>query len=222
MELYCQSRITNAHYRCDQYRWGCHSRVSLPSRFLAFILGLLQAWLIWAGSGTGLAAAPPAGANQFKAVFLLNFVQFVEWPTNIHSAANSPIIIGIAGQDPFGPLLEEVLKDEKIGGHPLVPQRFKPEDDPGACQVLFISASESGRFQTWLEKVKGRPVLTVSDLEGFAQQGGMINFVIEGKKLRFQINPSQAAQAGLKISSKLLRLALVVEHEAPPKTRRKP
>jgi hypothetical protein len=195
---------------------GRSSRVSHQNCSSSFALGLILALLVWAGQ----AAAPTAGEYQFKAVFLLNFVQFIEWPTAVHAATNSPITIGIVGEDPFGSALEEALRGETVGGHPLRAQRFTPEDDLSSCQVLFISSSEKARFNSLLAKLKGCPVLTVSEVEGFAQSGGMINFVIEGKKLRFQINPKQAALAGLKVSSKLLRLALVVEDEVPEKSKR--
>ena len=228
MKEWCKTfifKVLAASWMRGGYAGSCmrHStRVPAHNRTSAVALGLVHALLICAGTGAGLAAAPTAAEYQFKAVFLFNFVQFIEWPTNVYAATNAPIIIGVVGEDPFGPALEEALRGETVSGHPLRAQRFKPEDDLSSCQVVFISSSEQARFDSLLAKLKGRPVLTVSEVEGFAQSGGMINFVIENKKLRFQINPKQAAQAGLKVSSKLLRLAIVVEDEAPEKTHRKP
>jgi len=131
-------------------------------------------------------------------------------------------VIGIAGENPFGPALEEVIRGERVGGHPLQVQIFRPTDDLDRCQVLFIGAAEAQQVNSWLAKVKGLPVLTVSELEGFAQHGGMINFVIEDKKLRFQVNPAVATKAGLKISSKLLRLAIVVSGGGSETSEKKP
>jgi hypothetical protein len=101
-----------------------------------------------------------------------------------------------------------VVRGERVGERELVVQRTDGLDDLDACHVLFISRSERKRLQKVLARVEGRPVLTVADMEGFLRAGGVINFVQEDSRVRFLINREAAERGGLRISSKLLRLAM--------------
>lgn len=148
---------------------------------------------------------------QIKATFLFNFAQFVEWPTNTFSNADEPFCIGILGDDPFGAFLDETVHGEKINGHPLVVQRYHHAEEIGNCQLLFVSHSEAGRFEEILAGLKNKNVLTVGDTAGFCKAGGIIRFVTEQNKIHFRINPEGAKNANLAVSSKLLRLAEMVQ-----------
>jgi hypothetical protein len=119
-------------------------------------------------------------------------------------------VIGVLGDDPFGSYLDETVRGEKVNGHPLVVRRFKRTEDLAGCHVLFVTRSEGTRLQQVLSGLKGRSVLTVSDLEDFSRRGGMIRFVIEDNKTRLRINVEAAKAARLTISSKLLRPAQIV------------
>lgn len=147
---------------------------------------------------------------QLKAVFLFNFAQFVDWPATAFSADESPLIIGILGEDPFGTVLDDTIRDELVGRRPLVVQRYRRIEEIATCHVLFISKSESARLETILSALKDRPVLTVSDADRAAQRGVMIRLLTEKKKIRLRINLDSAKMAGLTISSKLLRPAEIV------------
>jgi hypothetical protein len=168
-------------------------------------------WLICAGSDAGRTAPAPATEYQLKAVFLFNFVQFVEWPASVHATKDSPIVIGIVGEDPFGAALDKTVQGEKVSGRSLEVRRFKEGDDVTACHLLFIPGSAKDHAGDLLQKLQGRPVLTVSETPGFAERGGVINLVMADKKVRFEANPQTAARQGLKLSSKLLQLARVVQ-----------
>jgi len=161
-----------------------------------------------------LAAAAPqereAPEYEIKAAFLYNFASFVEWPSSAFPDKESPFTVGVLGQDPFGSGLEEAFKGKTVNGRRIAVRRGSDVKELGACQVLFVSASEKERAAKILEALKGRPTLTVGDLSGFAALGGCINFYVEGKKVRFEINPEAAKRANLTLSSKLLRLARVV------------
>jgi len=148
---------------------------------------------------------------QVKAVFLFNFTQFVEWPTNAFPDARVPLTIGVLGDDPFGNFLKETVRGEKAGGRPIIVKHFSSAENLGNCQVLYISASEAKKVKTILAALKGRQILTVSDTVEFAENGGAIRFVTEQNKIHFRINLEAAKKAGLTISSKLLRLAEIVE-----------
>jgi hypothetical protein len=167
---------------------------------------------------------------QLKAAFLYNFIMFVEWPKEKTPDANEPIIIGILGQDPFGNAFDPV-KDRKVKGRDVTIRRFgKWEDlkklsqeelnkqitDIRKCHLLFICNSEKPLLKEIINVAKDHNILTVGDMENFLEPGsGIIRFVIEDDKIRFEINATAAANAKLKIRSQLLRLAKKVIKESP-------
>jgi hypothetical protein len=175
----------------------------------------VAALLAWAGLVGPAAAAPPAPAPEYaiKAVFLFNFAQFVDWPETAFASATSPIVIGVLGDDPFGPYLDDLVRPEKIGGRPLAVRRFRRPEEVGECQILFVSRALAGRFDQIKPRLAGRNLLTVADVEGFCQQGGIVLFVTENGKIRLRINTEAAKAAGLTISSKLLRSATLYTPE---------
>jgi hypothetical protein len=157
------------------------------------------------------AQAPTFKENAVKAVFLFNFAQFVEWPPQAFSAPQSPLVIGVLGQDPFGRLLYEAVNGEMVRGHTLVVERYRRVEEIKTCHILFISPSESEKYDDIFAKLQGRAILTVGDSEGFARRGGMIRFVTEEKRIRLRVNLAAARAAKLTISSKLLRQAEIVD-----------
>jgi hypothetical protein len=159
------------------------------------------------------AQAEGVGEYQVKAAFLYNFAKFVEWPPEAMPKANAPLILGVVGEDPFGPVLEETLKGKTANGHPFVVRRFRREEDASGCQILFTSSSDQRYIRSLLAVLKGSSVLTVGETERFCRLGGIINFTLEENKVRFKINVDAAERARLNISSKLLRVANVVRDE---------
>jgi hypothetical protein len=148
---------------------------------------------------------------QIKAVFLFNFTQFVKWPTTAFTNAEEPFCIAILGDDPFDGFLDETVRGEKVDGHPLVVQRYHSVKDIKDCQLLFVSSSENKRLEQIFAGLNGKNILTVADMDGFAQNGGGICFVTKENKIHFKINLEAAKNANLTISSKMLRLAEIVE-----------
>jgi hypothetical protein len=160
--------------------------------------------------------APSAEAPreyQIKAAFLHNFAKFVEWPPDPRTNARDPILLCIAGNDPFGKTLDQTILGKTANGHPFVIQRFRREKDARGCQILFTSSSDPTYIRSLLAVLKGSSVLTVGETEGFLRLGGIINFTLEKNKVRFEINVDAAERERLKISSKLLRVAKVVRDE---------
>lgn len=158
-----------------------------------------------------LAQSPRTSEYQVKAVFLFNFVQFVDWPAPAAAAPDSqPLLIGILGSDPFGAFLDETVRGEHLGTRPIRLRRYRQIADIDDCNVLFISRSEAERVPEILAALKNRPVLTVSDGDTFANQGGMIQFVTDKSRIRLRVNLEAAQAANVAISSKLLRVAEVV------------
>jgi len=144
---------------------------------------------------------------QVKAAFLYNFTKFVEWPASAFPEASTPFTIGIIGENPFGGELERAVKNKDVGGHRFAVKEIKSLSELKSCHILFISKSERRRLAEILAAVGSAPVLTVSETDRFLQAGGLINFLLEGNKVRFEISDPAAKSAGLKISSKLLHLA---------------
>ena len=156
------------------------------------------------------AAGPPTPEYKLKAVFLFNFAQFVEWPTEAFPEAQTPLIIGVLGEDPFGAYLDEIVRGEKVKQRSLIVQRYRRVDEIKTCHVLFIGRPEADRLGPTLAGLKGRSILTVGESDNFAERGGMIRFVSEKSKIRMKINLEAAKAAGLAISSKVLRAADII------------
>ncbi len=178
-----------------------------------------------------MAVAPRARADdapsqeyKIKAAFLYNFLKFIDWPTDKEADHNEPITLGIIGKDPFGKAFEPV-KDKKINDREVVIKRFKSvaelkklgkegeaelDKQSGElknCHLLFICSSEKDGIEEIIAAIKDRPVLTVADTEDFLKSGGIINFVMEEQKVRFEISDAAAKRSKLQIRSQLLRLA---------------
>ncbi|MCU0783177.1 MAG: YfiR family protein [Verrucomicrobia bacterium] len=147
---------------------------------------------------------------QVKAAFLVKFAMFVEWPAATRSDGNNPFKIGIVGEDPFGKDFEDAVKSEQVNHRPVALRRARGLSELEDCQVVFICTSEANRLEELLSKVAGRPALIVGDAPDFAKRGGMIGFIKEDGKVRFEINIAAAERAGLKLSAKLLQVAKIV------------
>lgn len=177
-------------------------------RFL-IVAGLLAVLWPWA------AQAQVASEYDVKAAFLYNFTKFVEWPPSVFHDERSDFRLCVLGEDPFGRSLE-VIANEKVAGREISLLRTAKLAEPEGCQILFISRSERGRMPEVLRELRDTPVLTVADTGGFLDQGGIVNFILESGKVRFEINQEAAERAGIKISSKLLRLATHVKGSPGP------
>lgn len=148
---------------------------------------------------------------QIKAEFIYNFAQFIEWPGRAFASPEAPFVIAILGDDPFGHSLEQAIGDKTVGGRPVRVRRLGAGQSLSGCHLLFVSASEHGRWHDIRQRLKDASVLTVGDMERFAARGGMIGFVVDGTKVGFEVNIESAERAGLKFSSRLLSLARAVK-----------
>jgi hypothetical protein len=172
--------------------------------------GLILGCCLLAGRSNLSAQTAAAQEYRIKAIFLLHFAHFVQWPAAAWGDPQAPLVIGVLGSDPFGGALDQAVLGEKLGTHPLLLQRYRRVQDIGACHILFISQSEAGQLDGILATLRGRSILTVGDTEAFAQRGGMICFVTVDQKIRLQINLAAAQAAALTIDSRLLRSAKIV------------
>jgi hypothetical protein len=161
----------------------------------------------------GLAAGSPAPTEyQVKAAYLSNFGRFVGWSGSA-AGGDSPFYVCVLGEDPFGAALDSALAGQKIGPSPLAARRISRIEDAQDCRILFISSSENSRIKTILESLGRMSILTVGETPDFLKRGGMIQFVPEGKRVRFSINLAAAQRAGLNPGSDLLKVAAAVRRE---------
>ncbi len=145
-------------------------------------------------------------AYEVKASMMFHFLSFVQWPED---RAGSSYVVAVLGEDPFGPILGETFAGKTVQNREIQIRRFTELSELEPCHILFVSRSERRRMDEIAEASRRMGILTVGDTERFAETGGMIGFKIESGKVRFEINLDVAKQAGLEISSRLLRLATV-------------
>lgn len=170
-----------------------------------------------------LASASTDDPSEYntEAAFLCNLGRFVEWPTNAFASTDSPMLIGVYGKNPFEDQLADLARGKSINGHKIVARKISFNEMP-KCQILFISESRQGDLNAILRKVGSASVLTVTENIDPFKSGVMINFTTNNDRVRFEINNKAAERVGLKISSKLLNLAVKTStsrrNETPGKT----
>ncbi len=147
---------------------------------------------------------------DIKATYLCKFFNYIDWPADTLPPVGGVITIGIVGENPFGPAMDW-LNGKQIKGRTLAVKQIATAKDFEHCQIVFISASEKARLPEIFGQLKDAKVLTVSEVDGFTSQGGIINFISERNKIRFEINLEVARRTGLTISSDLLKLAKLVK-----------
>ena len=156
---------------------------------------------------SGMAKAQATPEYAVKAAFLVKFGAFVEWPSDTFPPPNAPFVIGILGEDRFGADLDRSVQGATVQGRPVIVRRYQRVEQSRDAQILYISATTEERREYLLSRLRDESTLTVSDKS--ALPGGIISFVIQDNKVRFEIDAEAAERAGLKLSSKLLALAKV-------------
>jgi hypothetical protein len=148
--------------------------------------------------------------QELKAAALYQVVHFTRWPAGTFARADDPIVIGIYGEDPFGPLLDELVKGEAASGHPLKVVRCFTIEAAAACHLVYVPDSEGRGASRLLHELGGRSVLTVGDSDDFCERGGIIALTVRSNRIRILVNLEVARRANVTLSSKLLRLAEIV------------
>jgi hypothetical protein len=171
-------------------------------------------WLLFAASSVFGQEKP--GEYQVKAAYLYNFGRFVEWPPRVTSASTGSFTICVLGEDPFGRALDATLAGETIGNQKVAARRISGLQQSVDCQILFISSSEAKRLNKIIEALGDSAVLTVSDIPQFSQRRGMIQLLMEGNRIRFEVNLAATQRAGLTLSSELLKVATAVRKDPQP------
>jgi hypothetical protein len=188
-------------------RWSSHG-------FRPWLMAMAAAWMLVATPHLRAQGSKPTDYDV-KAAYLYNFGHFIEWPTNATAAKSDNFTVCVLGQDPFGRALDATLAGETIAGKSVIAKRISTPQEASNCQILFMSSAEEARLKQVVEVLNRQAILTVSDMPQFSQRGGMIQFVMEGKKVRFEVNLSAVQQGGLTLSSELLKVAAAVRRNSP-------
>jgi YfiR/HmsC-like len=152
---------------------------------------------------------------QLKAIYLFNFGKFVTWPAEATAGKNDSFAVCVLGRDPFGTILDSTFAGETLENKRVLLRRIPHPQDARDCRILFISSTEDKHLKEILVALANGGVLTVSDMPNFVRRGGMIQFTLEGEKIRFEINLASAKSARLVLSSELLKVAADVTKAAP-------
>lgn len=175
----------------------------------------LVGWLIAVATLSAIPApAQRASEYEIKAAFLYSFPSFVEWSPQALPDSATSLTIGILGDDPFGDALKP-FAGKTVHGRSVVIRRSTRLQELPLCHVLFICESERRYLPQIMEHLSGRSVLTVGEMEGFAEAGVIISFYQSRNRVRFEINAAAAERAGLRLSAKLLKLGRLVEEKSP-------
>lgn len=186
--------------------------------------GLLHALIRLAAPAAALVATsawarPPADVprdpREVKAEMLFNIAKFIKWPESTFAKTDGQLVFTILGEDPLAEELAATLSTKSINGRPVFVRMVRRVQDAEGSQIIYIASSEAHRLNDVLKAVEGYPALTVADSSGFVALGGMVDFSDDDARIRFEINQARAERAGLRISSKLLALAHVVDSSSP-------
>ena len=195
--------------------WPC----TPPAQTIWYVNGLPRL-LAAIAIAWGFLAVPVAHAQrpkptdyEVKAAYLYNFGRFIEWPAKVTSANTNPFTICVLGEDPFGTVLDATLAGEMIGNQAVIARRISSSQMSDDCRILFISSSEAKRLNNIIDALDRSAILTVSEIPQFSHRRGMIQFVMEGNRIRFEVNLTATQHAGLTLSSELLKVATAVRRD---------
>jgi len=162
-------------------------------------------------ASTRAADEPLASEYQVKAAFLINFPKYVEWPDNTFTNISSPFVIGVLGETKVTDELQKIITGRMVNDRGFVLKHLNSIEEAGGCHILFIAADQQQRTPDFLAKLKNTGVLTVGESDDFLNNGGIINLARRDRKIALEVNLGAAANAQIKISSKLLSVASVVK-----------
>jgi len=156
-------------------------------------------------------SADRADSRDVKAVFLVNFLSFADWPSGKLAPAPARLVIAVLGDPSFAAVVEKAAAGHNVGGRPIGVQAVDSPEQAAGAHLVFIAASQGRRLPAVLRALSDATVLTVSDTDGFAQEGVAINLYTLDNRVRIEVNSTAAARAGVHLSANLMRLARIVE-----------
>lgn len=185
---------------------------ALTKKYMKLLNWLQYFVILCIGFFMPISAVAQQSEYTIKAVFLEHFTRFIEWPESFEIADTSyPFYVAVIGENPFGSILDQIYSDQKIKNRKVEIQYISTPDEITDCHILFISSSNKEILPEILSRTRNKPILTVSDTNGFAEHGVLINFYLTGSKIKFEINEKAVHESGLVMSYRLLSLARIVD-----------
>ena len=161
----------------------------------------------------GISAQPRSGLSEqeLKAAALNQMVHFARWPAEAFSESNSPLVIGIYGEDPFGSLMDDLVEGESAFGHPIKIVRCFTPEAAATCHAVFVRGSDKRSADLLVHVLSGKSVLTICDDENITAAGAVVGLTVRNNRIHILVNLEAARRAKVTLSSKLLRLAEIVK-----------
>lgn len=180
----------------------------MPARAPVSRRGLIVLWVFLLGASLQAQDAQLT-ESDLKAAFLFQFAKFADWPNDAFAKDDSPIEIGVLGDEEFAETLKTLLDKKKAHGRSFIVRRASSQQEARKCHMLFFREPDTRKLAPMLDTIRQLPILTVGESNDFMNQGGMLNFFFEDKQLRFEVNPVPVQAARLTVSSQLMRLARI-------------
>jgi hypothetical protein len=192
------------------------SRWHVPPRWTSALRALLFALAVgWASFAMSAESDQLTLEHRVKAAFLYQFAGYVEWPPMTFAQPGTPVTIAVVGAAPLAAELGHVAAGRSVGGRPVTVRRIRPGESLAGVHILFIGRDESAQLAQLARSALPRAILTVSETDGALDQGSMINFVLDDRRVRFEVALDSAEKGGLKLSSRLLAVAREVRTGTP-------
>jgi hypothetical protein len=187
----------------------CRLRALTFIGLISCAVGSVSVWPVSAQVNAGREA-------DIKAGFLYNFARFIEWPQDAFNGLSDPLRIELIGRDPFDGRLDQILAGKMVNNRPIRVIYSLSGDALPSGHIVVVSVSETKRLTRLLEECRHKPIVTVSDIDGFVEAGGIIGFVTDNQRIRFAISNTTAEQQHLHVDSRVLSLALLVDGKVIP------
>lgn len=184
---------------------------SIPPRYYRRVLQLLICWLILCptSSKADFLVGPE---YEVKMGFIFNFANFVTWPDEAFDSSGESLLFCFASDHPAANVLFQ-LNDQSIQGRRLEVRKIESEIGSEKCHILFFGTDSKSFIRSGLTAIRGQHILTIGEIDGFAQMGGVINFFDQTNKLRFEVNIDAAKRENLKFSAQILQSAQRIVNE---------
>ena len=174
------------------------------------LVGYLLVLVAWSAPAPDAGDPLPQPEQRIKAAFLYKFLSYIEWPPGALKSGTSPIVLGVLGDDDMADALQSIVAKRRIGQHPLEVRRLTESNALDGVHLLFVGGGESAALARLAPDAQRRSVLLVTDFDRALDEGSVINLVVVDDRVRFEVSLEAAERSRLKLSSRMLAVALWV------------
>lgn len=174
------------------------------------LLGYLLVIAAWSAPSPDATDPPPQPEHGIKAAFLFKFLSYVEWPPGVLHGPSTPIVVGVLGDDAIADELATIIAKRRVGQHPIEVRSVGEPQALDGVRVLFVGHDDKAALARLAPEAQRRSILVVTDFDGALAEGSVINLVIVDNRIRFEVSLEAAERSGLRLSSRMLAVALWV------------